>query len=113
MGVAREPTYSLLAVAAFSRHPEALTWATAQLTGKFGKIALISPNFSFHQTTYYQATMGSSLAKRFLIFDEIVPAGCLPEVKRLTIALETEIAASGRFPEVRPLNLDPGLVQLG
>ena len=40
-------------------------------------------------------------------------AGCLPEVKRFTIALEKVVAASGKYSEERPLNLDPGLVQLG
>jgi len=34
-------------------------------------------------------------------------------VKRHSIQLEQTLAASGRFPEARPLNLDPGLVQLG
>ena len=112
MGVPREPTYSLLVVAAFSRHAEALDWAREHLT-RFGPIALTSPDFAFHHTKYYDATMGSGLVKRFLVFDTIVPADCLPPVKRFTISLEEELAASGRFPQERPINLDPGLVQLG
>jgi hypothetical protein len=113
MGVPREPTYSLLAVACFSRHPEALDWATAQLTRKFGNIVLTSRDFSFHHTKYYHKTMGANLIKRLLVFNEMVSADSLPKTKRFTIALEDEIAASGRFAEERPLNLDPGLVQLG
>ncbi len=113
MGVTREPTYSMLAVACFSRHPETLQWALNRLTPQYGPVALTSPDYSFQHTKYYDATMGSGLVKRFLVFAPIVAADCLPEVKRFTIALEAELTASGRFPEQRPLNLDPGLIQLG
>jgi hypothetical protein len=112
MAVSREP-YSLLVVAAFSRHPDALDWAALQLAPRFGKIALVSPDFSFHHTKYYDSAMGTNLVKRFLVFDQIVPADCLPDVKHFTISLEQELADSGRFTETRPLNLDPGLIQLG
>ena len=113
MGIPREPTYSLLVVACFSRHLDALRWAGEELGSRFGPILQTSPDFDFHQTKYYEATMGSGLVKRFIAFDSIVSAGCLPAVKRITIALENELAASGRFAEARPLNLDPGLIQLG
>ena len=109
----REPPYSLLVIACFSRHPEALHWATEQLTPKYGPIALTSPDFPFHHTKYYGVTMGPNLIKRLLVFEPIVPADCLPDVKNGTIDVEKELAASARFPAERPLNLDPGLLQLG
>jgi Domain of unknown function (DUF4416) len=109
----REPPYSLLVIACFSRHPSALQWATEQLTPRYGPIVLTSPDFAFRHTKYYDATMGTNLIKRLLVFESIVPADCLPDVKRCTIELENDLAASGRFPEIRPLNLDPGLLQLG
>ncbi|MBI1832434.1 MAG: DUF4416 family protein [Planctomycetes bacterium] len=113
MGVPREPTYSLLVVACFSRHVDALNWAADQLTPTYGPLAFASPDFSFHHTKYYDATMGTGLIKRFLVYDPIVPADCLPHVKHHTIALEQAIAFTGQFAEPRPLNLDPGLIQLG
>ena len=109
----REPPYSLLVVACFSRHPEALQWAADQLTAKYGPIALTSPDFSFHHTKYYDSTMGPNQIKRLLVFEPIVAADCLADVKNWTIGLEKELAESGRFSDKRPLNLDPGLVQLG
>jgi hypothetical protein len=109
----REPTYSLLVIACFSRHPQALDWVTQKLTPSYGPLALTSPDFTFHHTKYYDATMGTGLIKRFLVFDPIVSAGCLPEVKRFTIALEKELADNGQYAESRPINLDPGLIQLG
>ncbi len=113
MGVPREPTYSLLVVACFSRHVEALDWAVLQLTARFGKIALTSPDFVFNHTKYYESSMGCDLFKRFVVLDAIVSADCLPEVKRFSIDIEQECAESNRYGEKRPLNLDPGLVQLG
>jgi hypothetical protein len=113
MGVPREPTYSLLVVACFSRHSDALDWAAERLTRRFGPVVLTSLDFDFHHTKYYDATMGPGLRKRFLVFEAMVPADCLPDVKWFTIGLEQELAGAGRFPEERPLNLDPGLIQLG
>lgn len=113
MGVPREPAYSLLVVACFSRHPEALTWASEQLTAVYGPVALTSADFDFHHTRYYEPTMGPGLRKRFLVFEPFVPADCLAAVKRDTIALEQQLAASGSFATIRPVNLDPGLLQLG
>jgi hypothetical protein len=111
--MAREPTYSLLVFACFSRHREVLDWASNQLTPKYGQIALVSADFSFEHTKYYDSTMGTGLIKRFLVFEPIAPADCLSEVKRATIALEKEISQSAQYPEIRPLNIDPGLIQLG
>jgi hypothetical protein len=113
MGVPREPTYSLLVVACFSRHVDALNLAAEQLTQRYGPLALTSPDFDFHHTKYYDATMGTGLLKRILVFEPIVAADCLPVVKRATIAMEDAVSASCRYPEARPINLDPGLIQLG
>ena len=106
-------TKTLLVVAAFSRHSSALDWARARLENSYGPIALVSPDFPFTQTTYYEPTMGQDLVKRFLVFDAFVSPDCLPDVKNFTIGIENELAATGQYPESRPLNLDPGLLQLG
>jgi uncharacterized protein DUF4416 len=109
----RNPTISLLVVAAFSRHIEALDWAGDRLSETYGPIGLTSPDFPFHHTGYYEPTMGTGLRKRFLAFARLVPAETLADIKRHTIKLEADLAAERRFPEPRPLNLDPGLLQLG
>jgi hypothetical protein len=103
----------LLVVAAFSRHPDALAWARARLEQDFGPVELASPPFVFDQTTYYEPTMGPNLRKQFLAFRDLVAPERLPDIKRRTNALEDELAAAGTYPEVRPVNLDPGLLELG
>lgn len=113
MGLVKTPQESLLVVACFSRHPEALDWAVEQLSAPLGPIALQSPDFDFHHTRYYEASMGTGLRKRFLAFARPVPPDCLSEMKLWTNDLEERLAHTGRYPEARPLNLDPGLLQLG
>src|SRR5579864_7920211 len=109
----RLPVPSLLVVAAFSRHGAALEWARNRLVETYGPIALASPEFSFHQTAYYETTMGKDLRKQFFGFEELAPSDCLAAVKLHTNQLEEELAKIGGYPEPRPLNLDPGLLQLG
>ncbi len=111
-----EPSLSdpvLLVVAVFSRHPEALAWARQRLEQLYGPVALVSPAYEFNQTAYYEPTMGPGLRKQFLVFGNLMPADCLPEVKLRTNAIEEELAHANRYPETRPLNLDPGALTLG
>jgi hypothetical protein len=106
-------TKSLLVVASFSRHLAALSWGQQQLEAAYGSIALVSCDFPFHHTSYYEESMGSDLKKRFLVFEDFFSPDCLPDVKKFTISLETKLIGSAAYPECRPLNLDPGLLQLG
>jgi len=98
----------LLIVAAFSRYPEALQWGADRLEQDFGKRAITSPDFSFHYSHYYDDEMGTDLIKKFLAFEQLIDPASLSAIKVATNALEQQLASSGRFPETRPLNLDPG-----
>jgi hypothetical protein len=114
MAIPRYPVDpSLLVIACFSRHPEALGWAKENLQDHFGHISLISNDFEFHHTKYYEKEMGPGLLKRFLAFERVVASDCLADVKNNTISLEKKLISEGIYPEARPLNLDPGLLQLG
>jgi hypothetical protein len=107
------PDPALLVVAAFSRHDAALFWASKRLQAAYGPLERTSPPFDFHQTAYYEATMGPQLHKQFFAFQTLIEPELLPTIKLATNALENELAASGQFAEPRPLNLDPGLILLG
>jgi hypothetical protein len=104
---------ALLVVAAFSRHPDALAWAAEQLQHTYGPVARTSPPFDFHQTAYYEPTMGPNLRKQLFACERLVAAELLPAIKLHTNELERRLAATGAYPEPRPLNLDPGLLTLG
>jgi hypothetical protein len=103
----------LLLVAVFSRHAEVLAEARSRLEQLFGPVELASTPFVFDQTSYYEASMGPNLSKQFLAFRELIAPERLADIKRRTNALEEEIAAQSNYPEARPINLDPGLLELG
>lgn len=107
---ARQPGPVLLMLAAFSRHEDALDWARDRAERSWGPVALASHHFIFDQTDYYTPTMGSDLRKQLVAFQELVDPEQLVACKHLTNAWEAEYAASGRHPEARPLNLDPGYI---
>ena len=100
-------------MAAFSRHAAALDWGRERLERVYGPVALAGNPFDFHHTAYYEPAMGPGLRKCLFAFRDLVPADCLPAVKRHTNALEAELAARATYPEPRPLNLDPGVLSLG
>src|SRR5688500_14455929 len=101
MGALRQMDRSLLVVACFSRHPQALDWAAARLAQRFGSIGMASPDFDFHHTTYYEATMGKGLKKRFLAFETLAASDSLAETKRVTNDFEAELASGGGYSEPR------------
>ena len=113
MAEPHSPVPSLLIVAVFSRHMDAFSWARTQLETPFGPIGLTSEPFVFDQTSYYEASMGRDLRKRFLAFERLVSPDRLADIKRQTNAIESELADARIYPEARPLNLDPGLLVLG
>jgi Domain of unknown function (DUF4416) len=103
----------MLVVAAFGRHAEALAWAFDRLETAYGPIAVRSEAYAFTQTGYYEAAMGRDLQKQLWAFDHLIPLDRLASIKTRTNDLEAELTAQNRFPEARPLNLDPGLLTLG
>lgn len=103
----------LLIVVQFSRHAAALEWATQKLEAEYGEVEMASPCYDFVQTEYYQTSMGTGLKKQLLAFREIILADRLAEIKRYTNQLEAEFALIGMATEPRPLNLDPGILNLG
>jgi hypothetical protein len=111
MGKPSSPAPVLLVVAAFSRHRDLIGLARGRMEEAFGPVVMASPVYPFEQTSYYEATMGAGLLKQLWAFGNLVSADALADVKLATNALEQSLA--GGFPEVRPLNLDPGYLVLG
>ena len=113
MGQPTSHRHALLLLAAFSRHEAALRWARERAVESWGPLALESPAFEFHETDYYQATMGAGLRKMFFAFTRPFDPGDLAETKLQTNAWEAEYARTAAHAEPRPLNLDPGYLTLG
>jgi len=110
MGEPSSPEPALRLLAAFSRHPAALEWARVRAEQVWGPVALASRVFPFHDTDYYQPTMGPELGKVFFVFAQLCdPAGAVDD-KLLSGVWEQEYARLGQHAEPRPLNLDPGYI---
>jgi hypothetical protein len=99
-------------VAAFSRYDDALDWGRKRATTAFGEIALESPQFDFHETEYYAATMGGRLKKCFWVFQRRLDPAELVEWKIAANDWEADYARRDEHAESRPLNLDPGYLTL-
>jgi hypothetical protein len=107
----RDPV--LLLLAAFSRYESALQWAQQQSENAYGPIVLASSIFQFSDTSYYGASMGEPLLKQFFAFERLIDPAKLVDIKLLTNQWEEQYAAIANVSEPRPLNLDPGYLELG
>lgn len=103
----------MLIVAGFSRYVELLDAIPEQLEQHFGPIALTGPTIEFRQTSYYEASMGAGLLKRYWAFTTLQSPDQLAAIKRCTIELEQRVINQSTHAEERPLNLDPGFLSLG
>ena len=113
MGLIGPHAPAMLILAAFSRHPAALDWARQRAADAWGPIALESPAFDFHETDYYEPTMGAGIQKVFFAFAPPFDPARLADLKLQTNAWEKEYARASEHAEPRPLNLDPGCLTLG
>lgn len=100
-------------IAAFSSDPKLLDRVTVLVTEHFGCLAAISERYHFTETDYYAQAMGPALEKQLFVLHDLQPADCLPHLKIQTNELEDQIAREGRYLAQRPLNLDPGYIELG
>ncbi|WP_428567423.1 MAG: DUF4416 family protein [Solidesulfovibrio sp. DCME] len=108
MSEPREPLPAKLVCSVLSAAlPDLWPGAVAGLEERFGPAEWASPVLPFDRTTYYDAELGTPLARRLLAFARLVPQGALAAAKQFTNALEARFARpDGR----RRCNLDPGLL---
>jgi len=84
------------------------------LVRRFGPVDLESDLWPFDQTDYYEAEMGPDLKRLFLAFEQLIRPDLLAGTKDETNQIEQRIAADCAALEIpRPVNLDPGYIDLG
>ena len=113
MGTIHNPQKVLPVTAVFSRYPQALEWAAETMEKEWGKVVLKSEAFPFEQTHYYDVTMGTSLRKQFLVSLPLMTPDELVERKHQSNAWEVLYAQQFPQDEPRPLNIDPGYLDMG
>ncbi|MBO7725436.1 MAG: DUF4416 family protein [Thermoguttaceae bacterium] len=116
MGEIRTPEPVQLIIAAFAAEEEAFAWGKERAIETFGPIWRESPTFFFNEfTDYYAEEMGAVLLKRFWAFERLIGMDELAAIKVMTNGWEDELARSQEKTRrvCRPLNLDPGYIDLG
>jgi len=108
MGVAREHKFVKLIVGMISADHGLFGWAEQVLAQKFGFIDLQTEILPFTHTNYYDDELGTSLWRKFVSFDKLVPADSLGEIKTLTNDLECHWSHRRADKVARRINLDPG-----
>lgn len=110
MGQVRQPKPVLLVVAISSQFSEAMEWADAKLVDEFGALFSKGPAFQFDHTAFYQKTMGQTIAKQVVAFQDLIDPGQLAAIKNRTNELEQQYTKSHSHDCERPINLDPGYI---
>lgn len=114
MGSIHYPKPVLLLMAVFSAHSDAFDWVRRRAENQWGKLLLESESFPFETfTDYYAPTMGKVLPKRLWTFERLIDPDTLPKIKRLTNDWEAEYKSVLNGAVQRPLNVDPGYIDLG
>lgn len=102
-----EPVIRFCAV--ISRHSELRQRAIERLQTAWGNIVLRSEPQPFVAGGYYTQTMGETLLKELIAFEQPIDSAGMADWKLFTNDLENEFLNS-QYGEARPLNLDPGYI---
>ncbi|MDR2761994.1 MAG: DUF4416 family protein [Planctomycetaceae bacterium] len=114
MGEIKKVQPVLLIVAVFSSIESSFNWACEKIESQFGKIAIKSEIFNFDKfTDYYSNTMGQNLNKQLWGLQNLIDPSTLSDIKLITNQLENDFLNENNSNLQRPLNLDPGYVDLG
>ena len=112
MGEIHTPPPVLPIVTVFSRYPEALEWAKARIEREWGEVVLIGGPFPFELTHYYDETMGGGLQRVFFALKPLMEASMLVAMKHQSNEWEDEYARQFPKDEPRPVNIDPGYIDM-
>ncbi|MDD2702568.1 MAG: DUF4416 family protein [Candidatus Omnitrophica bacterium] len=82
--------------------------ARAALVRRFGAIDFESGVIPFTYTDYYEKEFGTGLKRVFVSFKRLVPLDRLARIKAATNSIENSLAVK----KYRPVNIDPGFVDL-
>jgi hypothetical protein len=113
MGVIRSPRAVNLICGLISSDPDLMARAIRFLVQSYGPTDGVSELWPFDDTDYYQAEMGPDLHRQFVSFEKLIDAGGIAAIKAHTNDLEARICHDcGLTPNERPVNLDPGYLEL-
>jgi hypothetical protein len=108
----RQPQPVKLIVGILAADQDCLQTAVEAVCSEFGESDFVSEAFSFNQTDYYKDETGENILRQFVSFKELIDPGKLASIKHLTNQLEEQLAKKIDTTLPRPVNLDPGILEL-
>jgi hypothetical protein len=114
MGFSRPARPVKLIAALLGEDVDLIRRARYMLSKRYGPVDLESSIEPFRETQYYAAEMGTDLKRCYMSFENLVRPERLADIKRDTNAMEEQMKADTLSSAVlRPVNIDPGYVDLG
>jgi len=107
----KKPEPVKLIVGILAADEDCLKTAIDTLSAEFGRLDLVSDVWPFTQTNYYNKETGEHILRQFVSIEPLVDPGKLAQSKHRTNKLERKLAKSLNVDLVRPVNLDPGLIE--
>ena len=107
----KEPDPVKLIIGILAADEVCMDQAVEVLAQTFGAIDLVSDTWPFTQTHYYDKETGPSILRKFVSIEQPIHPGRLAQVKHQTNDLEKQFAETLKDHALRPVNLDPGIVE--
>jgi len=105
------PKPAKLIIGILAADQECLTAALEAINANFGKTDLVSDVWPFDQTDYYKEQTGENILRQFVSIEKLVDPGKLAKIKLKTNKIEQKLAEQSASDLLRPVNLDPGLIE--
>jgi len=107
MGSVSIPCKALLFTGLLYNQKVDLSHLLQTLESQFGRVWKQSSPYTFHETDYYDAEMGNSIQRVYVVFERLIRMEELTDIKLYTNRMETDLFSRGRK---RNVNIDPGYI---
>jgi hypothetical protein len=105
------PKPAKLIIGILAADEECLKAALEAINTNFGKTDFVSDLWPFDQTDYYKDQTGENILRQFVSIEKLIDPGKLSKIKHKTNMLEQKLAKQSASDLLRPVNLDPGIIE--
>jgi hypothetical protein len=107
----KAPKPAKLIIGILAADEECLKAAIEAINTNFGQIDFLSDLWPFDQTDYYKDQTGENILRQFVSIEKLIDPGKLSKIKHKTNTLEQKLAKQSASDLLRPVNLDPGIIE--
>jgi hypothetical protein len=111
MWILKPPKPAKLIIGILAADEDCLKAALDAINANFGKTDFLSDLWPFDQTDYYKDQTGENILRQFVSIEKLIDPGKLSKIKHKTNMLEQKLAKQSASDLLRPVNLDPGIIE--